>query len=152
NKVVNCTKGPVSTLAMTPTTALIAGMGYLVYIGFNPPAAPQLSGYPDGTVMASSGVLRIAPTSADAFSGAVAYKWGTQKHSTALGGSYLQEQYPGATASFTATGASLGIITWNGPDGGVASVKVTTSTGAVVTRNIDTYAAHAHDVTTTING
>jgi hypothetical protein len=147
---VSCAKGPVSALSMTPTKPWIPNMNYLVYIAS--PSATALRGYPDGTVMQPDGVMRRAPATFDAFGDAVTYQWGMTKLKAALGGSYREERYPGATASFKATGPSVGVITRNGPDGGIANVTVTSSTGAVVHRTIDTYAATVGNVTTSIGG
>jgi len=46
----------------------------------------------------------------------------------------------------------VGIITWNAPDGGQATVTVTTPNQAPIVRSIDTYGASPGDVTTTITG
>jgi hypothetical protein len=150
NAPVKCAKGPVSAVSISPSTRWIPNMNYLVYIAY--PATKAAGGYPDATAMQADGVMRRAPATVDAWGDAITYQWGIRKQTGALGGSYRQEQHPGASASFKATGTSIGIITWNGPDGGLANVKVTAANGAVVTRTIDTYAATAGDVTTTITG
>jgi hypothetical protein len=148
---VGCAKGPVSAVAIAPPAAgWIPNMNYLTYFAF--PAPSPARGYPDGTVMQSDGVMRRAPAAGDAFGDAVTYKWGIGKNPAALGGSYRQEQFAGASASFKAAGTSIGIITWNGPDGGIANVKVTAADGSVVNRTIDTYAATPGGATTTIGG
>jgi hypothetical protein len=83
----------------------------------------------------------------------VTYAWASVEQAGALGGSYVQEESPGGKETFSATGSSVGIVTWDTPNGGTATVTVTNGKGKPkVTRAIDTYAASTGDHTTTIAG
>jgi hypothetical protein len=141
----------VTTATFTTTAAIIAGEYYFVNI--NPAtSSPGVVGSPDGAVVPSAQGFERAPTAANAFQFPLKYQWGTANKAKALGGSYVQENYPGATLSFTTTSTSIGLVMWAAPDGGIASVVVKTKGSPTVHHDIDTYAAKAKDVTTTIAG
>ena len=145
---VSCVTGPVTSATLTPTKPLIAGEYYFVLAN---QAAGGIVAAADGTAVPASETYTRAQTQFNAFQYPTIYKWATVKDASALGGSYVEETYPGATASFTAKGTSVGIVTWDAPDGGTATVTVTNGTHPV-TQSIDTYAASAGDQTTTISG
>jgi hypothetical protein len=148
---VDCAAGPVSSATFRTKTAIIAGQYYFVNI--NPSTSPPgVAGVSDGAMVpASQGYLR-APTGVTAFQYPLKYRWGTVKKPRALGGSYVQEQYSGATLSFTTTASAISLVTRDGPDGGTASVTVKTKGSPDVFRSIDTYTPKVKDATTLING
>jgi hypothetical protein len=148
---VNCAAGPVSSATFTATTPLIAGEYYFVNINVGTPP-PGINGFTSGTMVPATQGYERAPTTVNAFQYPLKYAWGKVKNAGALGGSYLQEVFPGATLTFTASGTSIGLVMWKGPDGGTASVKVTNQGGTVRHLSIDTYAAAAGDATTTVSG
>jgi len=149
NAAVSCAAGPVSTARFTSTTALIAGEYYFVNVN---PSSPGVVDYTTNVPVAvTQGYVR-AQTVFTAFQYPVKYTWAKVVNAAALGGSYVREFYPAATESFTATGASLGVVTWNGPDGGTATVTITTPGQPTITQGIDTYAAVAGDVVNTFGG
>jgi hypothetical protein len=88
----------------------------------------------------------------NAFQFPLKYQWGTVNKAKALGGSYVQEQYPGASLSFSTTSTSIGLVMWAAPDGGTASVTIKTKGSPTVFKSIDSYSAKAKDVTTRIGG
>jgi hypothetical protein len=148
---VSCATGPATTATFTTTSPLIAGEYYFVNINPNT-SPPGVAGYPDGELAPPAQGYERAPTAASAFQYPVKYQWGTVKKAKALGGSYVQEQFPGATLTFTTTSTSIGLVMWDGPDGGTAFVSVKTKGSPTVFQSIDTYASKANDATTTISG
>jgi hypothetical protein len=74
-----------------------------------------------------------------------AYEWGTVDNASALSGSYVQEQYADASERYSFSGSSFGLVMWTRPDGGTATVRITSATAKTTTRTIDTYAAVARD-------
>jgi hypothetical protein len=149
NAAVNCASGPVTVAELTPTKPLIAGEYYFALANYT---SGGIVSYIDGAAVPSSQTYLRAQTAFNAFQYPVSYKWETVKNTSALGGSYVEERYPGATETFTATGTSVGIVTWDAPDGGIATVTVTNGKKPPVTQTIDTFAASAGDQTTTISG
>jgi hypothetical protein len=78
------------------------------------------------------------------------YGWGVVKNSSALGGSYVQEQYADASETYSFSGSSLGLVMWMRPNGGTATVTITSTTAPKTTTNtIDTYSALTGDHTFT---
>ena len=149
NTAVSCLTGPVLTALFTPSKPLIAGEYYFVNVN---PTSSGVVAYADSKpVPTTQGYVR-AQSTLTAFDYPVKFTWAKVVNAAARGGSYVQNNSAGQTETFTATGSSLGIITWNGPDGGTATVTVTTPGQPTVTRVIDTYAATAGGITTTISG
>jgi hypothetical protein len=146
---VSCATGPVTTADFTPSAALAVGETLVVSVNAT---TPGVVGFSDGVPVAQSQTTVRAQTVVDALQYPVKYTWSKVSSSSALGGSYVREQYALATESFGATGTSVGLVTWDGPDGGTASVTVTTPGKPTVTQALDTYAPTQHDVTTTITG
>jgi hypothetical protein len=137
----------VSTITFTPTKSLTAGEYYIV--GVNQSVGGiETTG---GTAVPSTLVVTRAQTQFKPFDPALTYKWATVKDPAALGGSYVEENYPNATQTFTAKGSSVGIITLDGPTGGIATVTVTTPHQTTVTHVINTYQATPGEQTTTIS-
>jgi streptogramin lyase len=145
---VDCSTGPVSSATLTPTEPLLAGEYYFVYVD----AAAGGIETNTGAAVPSTWAYVRAQTAFDAFEYPLAYKWGTIKDTSALGGSYVLEEYAGASETFKAKGSSVGIITYDAPDGGTAMVTVTNGRQPSVTQMIDAYAASPGDQTTTISG
>ena len=145
---VNCSTGPVLSARFTPMNPLIAGEFYLVLVDYS---GTSIVSDPGGVPVPKSFTIVRAQTQFSAFQYPLSYKWAMVKNAAAQGGSYVEERYPGATQSFQASGASVGIVTWNAPDGGTAAVKVTTPNQPTITKRIDTYAPVAGDHTATIS-
>ena len=140
---VDCNAGPVSTARFTPSVALVAGEHYTVVEN------DAFTG-----IIYTSGWLLIAPSQRVRAQTAFAYNqfpvkyaWGTVPNAAALGGTYVQEQFPGASETYSFTGSSLGLIAWAGPDRGTAAVKITTPGHPAVSQTIDLYAPSAGDAT-----
>jgi hypothetical protein len=144
---VSCATGPVSHASFTPAEPLVAGEYYIVLVNW---AAGGIRTTGGKSVPATAESVR-AHTRFSYSQYPVAYRWATLKQSAALGGSYVDEDSAGGTETFEANGASVGIVTWDVPDGGSATVTVTNGK-TPVTRAIDTYSANARDHTTTISG
>lgn len=147
DSVVSCSAGPVTTARLTPTRALIAGEYYFINVN---QTTPSVVGYADAIAVPPTQRYLRAKTDLTAFDYPVRYTWPRVANAAALGGSYVQENGGGQSESFNASGSSLGVVTWNGPDGGTATVSVSTTGQPTVTRTIDTYAPVAGGVTTTI--
>ena len=145
---VSCATGAVSQATLTPTSPLIAGEYYFVLVN---QAAGGVVGDPDGVALPVSQTYVRAQTGFTAFQYPLTYAWATFKDPAALGGSYVIAGGQGASETFTMKGRSLGIVTFNGPDGGTATVSATNGS-TVVTQSVDTYAAATGDGTTPITG
>jgi hypothetical protein len=144
---VNCATGPVSHASLTPAEPLVAGEYYIVLVNW---AAGGIRTTAGRSVPATAVSVR-AHTRFSYSQYPVTYQWAILEQGAALGGSYVEEDSAGGTETFQANGTSVGIVTWNVPNGGRATVTV--SNGKTpVTRAIDTYSANAGDHTTTISG
>lgn len=130
---VNCLRGPVREVALVPRKPLKTWWPY------NVEATSGVVGHADETPLSPffSGWTSSAEISP--FLPTVSYTWATIADPTALGGSYLFEEYPGASQSFTARGSQVGVVTLDGPDGGKATVWVETPGYPLITQEIDTY-------------
>jgi hypothetical protein len=144
---VDCNSGPVSAATLTPTKSLTAGEYYVVNIN-GIAGGIETTG---GAAVPATTVVTRAQTQFAPFDPALTYKWATVKDPAALGGSYVEEDYPNATQTFTAKGSSVGIVTLDGPTGGTATVTVTTPHQTTVTQVINTYQATLGEQTTTIS-
>jgi len=144
NASVSCTQGPVSEARLTPKKALVAGEYY--FININPTSAGVVAFSGGAPVTTWQGYVR-AQTEFSYAQYPLKYAWGKVSNAAATGGSYLQDQYPGASESFAFTGTSLDLIMWCGPDRGQASVVITTPGQPDVVQTIDTYSAGAGDKT-----
>jgi hypothetical protein len=147
NASVNCATGAVSQASLTPTKPLIAGEHYLIGVNSAAGGIKTTGGAP----VPATVVFVRADTQVSFSQYPVTYTWASVKRAAALGGSFVQEESPGGSETFSATGTSVGIVTWDAPDGGTATVTVTNGTTRV-TRTIDTYAASPGDQTSTISG
>ena len=146
---VNCATKNFKKIAFTPSKALIAGEYYFMNIN---PTGSGIVSVPDGyTVDPTQNYVRAQTVFTDG-QYPLKYSWATVSKRSALGGSYLQEQYAGATATFKAQGQSVAVILLTGPDGGNATVTVKTSGEPTVSRSVDTYSASAGSKTVTIGG
>ena len=139
---VNCAEN-VSAVLFTPSATLTAGQTYQLNVlagicqqdPFARCVSPQTLSVRAATVVGSTDP---GPT----------YQWGTVKNVLALGGSYVQEQYAHASEKYSFSGTSMGLVMWGRPDGGTATVTVTSATNPKTqTTTIDTYAVLAGDQT-----
>ena len=146
---VSCLNGPVTTARFTPSKGLIAGQYYFVYVN---PTTPTVVGYTDNMAVPTTQRVFRAKTTLTAFDYPVRYAWPRVGNVAALGGTYVQENGGAQSETFTATGPSVSIITFDGPDGGNATLQVTTPGQPTITQPIDTYSPGQTDTTTTING
>ena len=149
NAAVSCADGPVMSATITPTTPLTVGEYYFINLDWA--GSSGIVGVPDGAPVAPIEYYVRVQTELAFNQYPIDYKWATVPAAAALGGSYVAEQSQGGTETYNFVGKSIGIVTWNGPDGGKTSVSITNG-AAHVTRSIDTYAAKAGDHTTTISG
>jgi hypothetical protein len=147
NASVNCATGPVWQASFTPTKPLIAGEYYFILVN-SAAGGIRTTG---GALVPATVVFVRADTQFGYSQYPVTYAWATVKQALALGGSYVREESSGGKETFSATGTSVGIVTWDAPNGGTATVTVTNGRKKL-TRSIDTYAASAGDRTTTISG
>jgi hypothetical protein len=82
----------------------------------------------------------------------VTYFWGNVKKAAALGGSFVQDKWQGATEKFSFTGTSLDLVFWGGPNRGKATVTISTSGSPAITQAVATHAATAGDKTFSWSG
>jgi hypothetical protein len=136
NAAVSCAKGPVKTIRFFPSAALDAGRRYEVSIGSG------ITRWRDGQSVAPRVTEVRAQTAFGPGEFPQRYSWGEVANENAFGGSYVEERYPNATASYTFTGTSFELWMWGGPDRGTATVTVTSANAPTITkRRINTYAA-----------
>jgi hypothetical protein len=143
---VDCATGPVSQASLAPAEPLVAGEYYFILINS---AAGGIQ-TTDGKFVPATAVYVRAPIQFGYSQYPITYKWATLKQGAALGGSFVEEASAGGTVTFTAKGTAVGIVTWDAPDGGKATVTVTNGK-TPVTKVIDTHASAAGDHTTTIS-
>jgi hypothetical protein len=142
--VVSCATGPVTWVQYWPNKPLTAGENYTMTVNG---ASAGVVGTPDGVPVASTqGVVR-AQTVFGETDYPVKYGWGTVNNASALGGSYVQEQYPQASEKYSFTGSSLDLVMWAGPDRGTAKILITSPGHPKVKQTINTYAAAPGDLT-----
>jgi hypothetical protein len=144
---VNCATGPVSQASLTPAKPLVAGEDYVVLIN-SAAGGIETTG---GKSVPATAVFVRAESQFGYSQYPVTYKWATFKQGAALGGSFVEEESAGGSERFNAKGTSVGIVTWDAPDGGRATVSVTNGK-TTVTRVVDTHASIAGDHTTTVSG
>ena len=160
NAAVSCASGPVKTIRFFPSAALDAGRRYEVSIGSG------ITRWRDGRPVASSVTEVRAQTVFGPGEFPQRYSWGEVANENAVGGSYVEERFPNATASYTFTGTSFELGMWGGPDRGTATVTITSAGAPKITETVDTYrptprpikfswpqlAAGSHTVTVTTTG
>src|SRR5262249_28592934 len=118
---VDCFTGPVSSVEITPDDLLIPGT--LFSATLDPAgAAPALEdGYP--TPNAGAGPIH-ALTDLDQSSKAIKYVWGSVVKDPAFGGKFVAEDARFARATFAFTGHRIQLFTVDGPDRGLATVRI----------------------------
>jgi len=129
---VNCSTGPVLTATFVPTSPLIAGQTYVVALS---PGWPAGGGVYDVVLHVGTGSYPVrAAMTVDNDDPGLTYTWPKQTSALAAGGSYLREQWGGATLTYTFKGTSITWKTIKGPDQGTAKVSITNSSvnGAAV--------------------
>jgi hypothetical protein len=136
---VSCAKGPVSVALLTPKTPLIAGEEYFTNVDRTGASivstvgklkAPAYQGYVRSQVSFSAGQYPVS------------FAWGTVKSAAALGGSYVQDTFAGAsvtTALSISKKSTPSVVLFKGPAQGIATVTVYKGATQVSTRQVDTY-------------
>ncbi len=119
---VDCARGNVITVILTPTGPLIPGQTYTAAV--NPvgvvPQIVDLAGNPVTPVEQAF----APPMELEQASPAIAYTWRQVRAPRAYGRSYVIERSAGATATFAFTGSSVTWYTARGPTQGKASVSI----------------------------
>ncbi len=130
---VDCGTGPVLTATFAPTPRLLAGQTYVVALS---PGWPQGGGVYDVVLHVGTGSYpaRAALNVDDADPG-LTYTWPKRSSALAAGGSYLREQWGGATLTYAFRGTSITWTTVKGKDQGTATVSISNSTVNGVTVN-----------------
>ena len=119
--VVDCFTGPVKSVEITPDDILVPGT--LFSATLDPAGAPPAleDGYPTPT--ATDGPIH-ALTNLDQTSAAIHYTWGTVFKDPAFGGKFVAEEARFARARFSFTGYRVQLFTVDGPDRGLAAVRI----------------------------
>lgn len=138
--VVACDTGEVFRAKFTPTTPVVPGEYYFMNAN---PTTSDIVAYDDATPLLSSQNYVRAQTEFSFDQNPIGYSWATVNNKQALGGSFVREQFPGASETFRAKGRSIGMVTLRGPDGGKATVLISTPGQPTVTKHINLYAAQA---------
>jgi hypothetical protein len=147
---VDCATGNVVTVSFKPSATLAAGQTYHLNLN-NQPGLNRETEICQQDLFAAC----VTPQSLSARVALVvqagdpgpSYEWGTVENASAQGSSYVQEQYADASEKYSFSGSSFGLVVWTRPDGGTATVRITSATAKTTTRTIDTYAALARDHT-----
>ena len=133
--VANCS-GPVLTATFDPTPNLIAGQTYVVALS---PGWPPAGLY-DVVLRVGTGSYPVrAAMTVDNDDPGLTYTWPKQSAAQAAGGTYLREQWGGATLAYTFKGTAVTWKTVKGPDQGTA--KVTISNSSVNGATVNNYQA-----------
>ena len=144
--IVNCDPDffpMVGTILFTPSATLTAGQTYQLNV-----LAGICPSDPHAVCVSPQTVSARAATVVGSTDPGPTYQWGIVKKASALGGSYVQEQYGHASEKYWFSGSSLGVVMWTRPDGGTATVTITSATTPKTqTTTIDTYAAVRGDHT-----
>ena len=114
---ISCASTGVQTVELDPATPFVAGERYRVVLHTG---ITDLSG---NALERTVGDVD-APTVLEQGSAAITYAWADVDRDNAAGGSYLVENRPGATASFSFWGPSVTWVTAKGPEMGRAALSV----------------------------
>jgi hypothetical protein len=147
---VSCSGGPVSRARLQPSSALIPGERYQVFVNLS--GAPKVTDGLGNDVLFASRAFRASLT--ETFSSAAAdYTWRVVKPTGTpgpLGGTYAQHHLAKASASFAFKGPQVTWITVSGPDQGMANVYID---GTPVATALDHYApTRTYNVRETFSG
>jgi GH25 family lysozyme M1 (1,4-beta-N-acetylmuramidase) len=114
---ISCASTGVQTVELEPVAPFVAGERYRVVLH---------SGITDlsGNALERTVGDVDAPTVLEQGSAAITYGWADVDRDNAAGGSYLVENRPGATASFSFWGPSVTWVTAKGPEMGRAGLSV----------------------------
>lgn len=134
-----CSSGPVRTVTLKPSAALIAGQIYTAIV--NPSGATPLTDLSSNAAATTTKTYRASLVEEET-SAAVTYAWRTVSDSAAYDGSYVQERHAGAKAIFNFTGTSVTWYTRTGPDQGTASMFVDGARKATINNFAAAVTAH----------
>jgi hypothetical protein len=118
---VSCVDGPVSSVRIKPSRALIPGASFVAKLN------------PAGADPARRAGVSVAPTETgpvqaqkrlDQSSPVIHYRWGSVTKTGALGGRFSVESARGARASYDFHGRRVQWLSVTGPDRGLATVRV----------------------------
>ncbi|HVF03431.1 MAG TPA: hypothetical protein VNA20_01185 [Frankiaceae bacterium] len=158
--VVSCATGAVTTAAVKPTAALVAGERYTVVT--NPTGASTIADAAGNALPPTTFAFR-ALTQLQETSPASSYRWRAVSTSAAYGGSYRSDRLGGATASYAFSGTSITWYTVKARNQGVADVYVdgvkkatvnnyATKTTYKVPRTVSGLAAGKHTLKIVVRG
>jgi hypothetical protein len=145
--VSNCQTGPVTSLSVVPSAALVPGQTYTATL--NPAGAVSPITDLAGNHLAPTAKTFRASLNEQESSAAARPAWRTVATSAASGGSYVIDHLAGASAAYTFTGTSVSWVTVTGTAEGTAYVYVDN----VLKASVNNYATSTHyGVVRTVSG